>query len=82
MTRKPDPTIAEAGRRGEDVRSDCWVKISLTNAGGLDLSLKTKVESMYGDSIRRLIRDELGTLGVENARVQMEDAGAQKTTAQ
>ncbi len=76
MTTEPKTRTAEAGRRGDDIRSDCWVKITLAKAGGLKLSLKTKVESMYGDSIRRLVRDELTALGVDNARVQMEDAGA------
>lgn len=68
--------IAEAGRRGPDVRSDCWVKIALADAGGIDLNLKSKVRSLYGDSIRQLVREELAALGVPHAKVEMEDAGA------
>ena len=41
-------TTAEAGRCGPGVRSDCRVKITLTDSGGIDLQLNTKVESMYG----------------------------------
>ena len=67
---------AAAGRRGPDVRSDCWVQITPTTAGGLDVQLKTKVEVMYGDASRRLIRDVLAKLGVTNARVEVEDSGA------
>jgi citrate lyase subunit beta/citryl-CoA lyase len=67
---------AEAGRRGSDVRSDCWVRITLADSGGIDLRLKTKVESMYGDSIRKLVTDELTAIGVPNAKVEVEDAGA------
>jgi citrate lyase subunit beta/citryl-CoA lyase len=67
---------AEVGRRGDDVRSDCWVKITLTDGGGIDLDLKSKVESMYGDSTRQLIRDELGALGLKNAMVEVDDRGA------
>jgi len=67
---------AEAGRRGNDVRSDCWVKITPTDAGGVDLALTTKVESMYGDATRKLVREELSALHVRNARVEIEDAGA------
>jgi citrate lyase subunit beta/citryl-CoA lyase len=52
------------------------VKITLTDAGGIDLQLKTKVESMYGDATRELVRKGLATLGVQHARVEMEDAGA------
>jgi citrate lyase subunit beta/citryl-CoA lyase len=67
---------AEAGRRGADVRSDCWVKITAADEGGIDLQLSTKVEPMYGDSIRALVRDGLAALGMEQASVEIEDAGA------
>ncbi len=67
---------AEAGRRGPDVRSDCWVKITPTIAGGLDVQLKTKVEVMYGDATRQLVRDVLAQLGVTSAKVEMDDSGA------
>jgi citrate lyase subunit beta/citryl-CoA lyase len=80
-TPMPDTTYAaaqqaEAGRRGPDVRSDCWVRITPADSGGIDLRLKTKVESMYGESIRILVREELNALGLPNARVELEDAGA------
>ncbi len=71
-----NPNTAEAGRRGADVRSDCWVRIARTDSGGIELDLKSKVESMYGDSIRALVADELAALGVDNAKVEIEDAGA------
>ena len=75
-TKQPASQIAEAGRRGKDVRSDCWVKITVADAGGIDLQLKTKVEPMYGDSIRRLVAESLPALGVPHAKVEFEDAGA------
>ncbi len=67
---------AEAGARGPSVRSDCWVRITLTETGGVDLQLKTKVESMYGEATRKLVRDVLAALGVKNAKVEIEDTGA------
>ena len=67
---------AEAGRRGDDVRSDCWVGITSTDSGGIDLELQSKVESMYGEATRRLVRAELEALGVAHARVRIEDRGA------
>ncbi len=67
---------AEAGRYGPDIRSDCWVRIALTEAGGIDLHLKTKVESMYGEVTRKLVRDVLDALNVKNAKVEIEDTGA------
>jgi citrate lyase subunit beta/citryl-CoA lyase len=72
----PTGKTAEAGRRGTDVRSDCWVKLTTASSGGIQLNLKTKVEVMYGDATRRLISDALTRLGVAHAVVEMEDAGA------
>ncbi|MFQ5424296.1 MAG: aldolase/citrate lyase family protein [Phycisphaerae bacterium] len=70
------PQHAEAGRRGADVRSDCWVRLTQADSGGIKIGLQSKVESMYGDAIRTLIRDMLAAFGIANARVEMEDAGA------
>jgi citrate lyase subunit beta/citryl-CoA lyase len=69
-------TFAEAGNRGEAVRSDCWVKITPKNEGGIRLQLKSKVEALYGESIRQLVRDVLQFFGIEHAEVEMEDSGA------
>jgi len=76
MTEATATRAAEAGRRGDDVRSDCWVRVERTSSGGIDLTLRSKVESMYGDSIRALVGDVLHELGVSDAVVEMEDAGA------
>lgn len=67
---------AQAGRRGAEVRSDCWVQVTLAESGGIDLRLTSKVESLYGGAIRELVADELRTLGISNARVEVEDSGA------
>ena len=66
----------EAGKRGPSVRSDCWVRITKTGSGGIEIDLRSKVESMYGDSIRQLVRDEIGALGLTNTKVEIEDSGA------
>lgn len=76
MTTDLGTMIAEAGRRGADVRSDCWVRIEHTARPGVEIELRSKVESMYGDSIRQLARDTLAALSVTAARVEIEDAGA------
>ncbi len=67
---------AEAGRRGTDVRSDCWVKITAAEAGGVNVQLKTKVEAMYGEATRQLVREGLAALGIKHGQVEIEDAGA------
>ncbi|MFH1418906.1 MAG: aldolase/citrate lyase family protein [Planctomycetota bacterium] len=76
MSTRTNERTAEAGRRGSDVRSDCWVKITLADSGGIDLALTSKVESMYGDSIRKLVPDVVGSLAIKDARLEIEDAGA------
>jgi len=70
------PGRGEAGRRGQDVRSDLWVGIETRNTGGIELRLTSRVEPYYGDSIREQTTALLGTLGVAHARVEIEDQGA------
>ena len=67
---------AEAGRKAPDVRSDCWVRIVPAESGGIDLAIKSKVESMYGESLRTSILEGCERLKIRNAAVQLEDAGA------
>ncbi len=67
---------AEAGRRGPDIRSDCWVGIEPASSGGLNISVKSKVESMYGGAIRDQTRLGLERLGVAHASVSIDDFGA------
>lgn len=66
----------EAGRRGKEIRSDCWIAIEETASGGITLDLKSKVASMYGASLKDMIEKGLKFFGVANARVEFEDAGA------
>jgi citrate lyase subunit beta/citryl-CoA lyase len=68
--------IAEAGRRGETVRSDCWVRVEPRARGGLKLEVTTKVEAMYGEAVRAVCSKALERLGVRHAAVSVEDHGA------
>jgi citrate lyase subunit beta/citryl-CoA lyase len=69
-------TRGEAGRKGKDVRSDCWVSLELGDRGGLEIDIQSRVESLYGRSIRSLVTEELRYFGVEHANVKIEDSGA------
>ncbi|MFN8134219.1 MAG: aldolase/citrate lyase family protein [Bacteroidales bacterium] len=64
------------GNRVKGTRSDCHVTMELTEDGGIQLELISKVESMFGDDIRRLINDILSFYGISNARLLFEDTGA------
>lgn len=66
----------EAGRRGDDVRSDAWVRVELRDQGGVEVDLQSKVVAFYGDAIRKQMEEGARALGVENALVRVEDQGA------
>ncbi len=68
--------VFEAGQRGEKVRSDCWVRLEPRASGGLELCVTSKVDAMYGDALRATCRTVLEALGVRDAVVTVEDAGA------
>ncbi len=69
---------ASAGNRGDKIRSDCWVSVELTNSGGLDVRIKSKVERLFGKEIEQQIKDICGFFEIENAVVEVEDKGALK----
>ena len=68
--------IAQAGSLGPKTRSDCEVTIELTQSGGLEIDLKSKVKSLFGDSILELINKEMKFFGLENAKITMVDKGS------
>ena len=67
---------AESGSRGAELRSDCWMSIEIRESGGVEIALRSKVESMYGESIRAQLAAGLATLGIEHCLLEVEDAGA------
>src|SRR5690242_4021549 len=69
-------TTAFAGNKGDKVRSDCFVMLELAKSGGIKLELKSKVKSLYGESIAALCIDILKFFGVDHASVSIEDKGA------
>ncbi|MCX6306539.1 MAG: aldolase/citrate lyase family protein [Bacteroidetes bacterium] len=68
--------IATTGNRGKGVRSDCFVTLELTDQGGIQLQVESKVAVMYGDSIRKETLEILDFFGINNASVKIEDSGA------
>ncbi len=64
----------EAGRSGDDVRSDLHVVVE--PAEGRDVTVVSKVEAMYGDAIRATVTGALDALEVADARVSVDDKGA------
>jgi citrate lyase subunit beta / citryl-CoA lyase len=73
---KTDYKKASAGKRGDKVRSDCFVIIELTKTGGVKIKLQSKVDSMYGKSINELIIIMCEYFEIKNANIVIEDFGA------
>ncbi len=67
---------AQAGKRGERVRSDCHVEIELQQSGGVKIEIKSKVAAMYGESMRKLAHEMIDHARIAHAAVFIEDAGA------
>ncbi|MBZ0269247.1 citrate lyase ACP, partial [bacterium] len=68
--------IAEAGRRGDDVRSDAWIGVEPADSGGIVVEVKSRVASFYGDAIRTQMEEGARALGLKDAVVRVEDGGA------
>lgn len=65
-----------AGNQGENIRSDCKISLTLRESGGVKTELKSKVASMYGESILSQISEILGYYDIKNADALVEDSGA------
>ena len=73
---KTNQTKSSAGKRGESVRSDCYIEINKKNSGGIKINLLSKVDTMYGESIRKQLREMCEFFNLDNAEVLIEDSGA------
>lgn len=71
-----DNKISTAGNIGKKVRSDCFVTLELTNSGGIQLDIQSKVNVLFGDSIKKESEEILNYFGIKNANLKIEDKGA------
>lgn len=67
-------TIAKAGNSGK--RSDCEVIISVTGNEHNEIFLRSKVMTLYGKSIQRLLEDILLFYDLHGLRIEIDDQGA------
>lgn len=65
-----------AGKQGVKVRSDCYIEITSKRNGGIKLEVKSKVDVMYGESIRSTILDMCKFFDIKHANILVEDYGA------
>jgi citrate lyase subunit beta / citryl-CoA lyase len=69
-------SVAIAGNSGPKVRSDCEITLELRSAGDISIDLTSKVKVLYGESIKKLIKEVLGFFGIKYASVKITDSGA------
>jgi len=67
---------ATSGNSGPKVRSDCEVALELRNEGGVIIDLKSKVEVLYGESIKNQCFEILDFFGIRDALLKIADSGA------
>ena len=67
---------SSAGKHGDNVRSDCFIELNIKNTGGIKIHLKSKVETMYGETIKKQILEMCKFFGINNASILIEDNGA------
>ncbi len=65
-----------SGSKGDKVRSDCFAKIKITEKEGIKISIKSKVEILYGRSIKDLIYKLINFYQIKNCEVEIYDKGA------
>ncbi len=65
-----------AGNRGKSAGSDCYVEFEPTADGGIQLDLKSKVKTLFGDAIESLCFDVLRCFDIEHCKISLEDNGA------
>jgi citrate lyase subunit beta/citryl-CoA lyase len=71
-----DINCATSGNSGPRIRSDCQITLCLKSEGGISTDLKSKVETLYGESIRTMCSEMLSWFGIENAHLAIDDSGA------
>lgn len=68
--------ISTAGNIGDKIRSDCYISLELTNQGGIDLNVESKVSTIYGKAINQLCKDAMSFFDIKNAKLSVKDKGA------
>ena len=68
--------IGRAGNDGEKDRSDCLITVELAPSGGVQISLVSKVQALFGESIHALCRQVADFFEMQHARIIIADKGA------
>jgi len=71
--------IISAGKRGDKVRSDCYIELEKIDSG-INIEIKSKVNAMYGNTLHQQVKQLCKFFALDNIRVYVEDFGALEAT--
>ena len=68
--------VVKTGIAGTLESSDVMITVSENTSKGIEIELQSIVEKQFGKQIRRVIKEKMVELGVEDANVSVNDKGA------
>lgn len=68
--------IFTAGDKNPKNRGDCFIKLKQSSTGQNEISIQSKVEKYFGDSIKELALDILNFYDIGDAHLTIQDRGA------
>lgn len=71
--------IISAGKRGDKIRSDCYIELEKIDSG-INIEIKSKVNAMYGNTMREQVKRLCEFFELDKIRVYVEDFGALEAT--
>jgi citrate lyase subunit beta/citryl-CoA lyase len=69
-------SYATSGNSGPKIRSDCEMILEFRNEGGIIIDLKSKVQTLYGESIKKQCIEILDFFRIRDAFLKVNDSGA------
>ena len=69
-------TPITAGNKGPEVRGDCFITFEPESGKELDIQVKSRVQSLFGNAIEATARKVLQHFGIDKGTLLIEDSGA------
>ncbi len=63
------------GTSGSEEKGDCYVEVTL-DSENLEIDIQSKVEKLYGKSIRKTVKETLKRFGIKKGVIRVRDKGA------
>jgi len=70
-----DKNQSQSAMAGRDAKGDCFVELTLTENGGIQVELESSVGAMFGTHLRKLAELACAHLGAKNVFIKIKDNG-------